>query len=119
MFHTIYVGSTSVCFELENQSPFYAPEPWRAMMDGRIVREGRENVFSLFGLKPGRDYAVTLCSGSREHTLRFTTKDESCAVSVKDFGAKGDGVTVDTTAIQWAVLLLPEDGRLVFPRALI
>ena len=115
MFHTIYVGSTSVCFELENQSPFYAPEPWRAMMDGRIVREGRENVFSLFGLKPGRDYAVTLCSGSREHTLRFTTKDESCAVSVKDFGAKGDGVTVDTTAIQWAVLLLPEDGRLVFP----
>ena len=115
MFHTIYVGSTSVCFELENQSPFYAPEPWRAMMDGKVVKVGRENVVSLFGLKPAQDYAVTLWIGSNAHTLHFTTKDESCAVSVKDFGAKGDGVTVDTAAIQWAVLLLPEDGRLVFP----
>lgn len=115
MFHTVYVGSASACFELDNHSPFYAKEAYRVLLNGETVKEGRENVFSLFGLKSGAAYAATLCMGANTHTLEFTTKDESCAVSVKDFGAKGDGVTVDTTAIQWAVLLLPEDGRLVFP----
>ncbi len=115
MFHAIYVGSTSACFELENQSPYYALEAWRVLLDGEAVKEGRENVFSLYGLKPGTAYRVTLCMGADTHTIEIATKDESCAVSVKDFGAKGDGVTVDTSAIQWAVMMLPEDGRLVFP----
>ena len=115
MFHAIYVGSTSACFELENHSPFYAKEAYRVLLNGEAVKEGQENVFSLFGLKSGRAYAVTLCMGADTHTLEFTTKDESCAVSVKDFGAKGDGVTLDTSAIQLAILMLPEDGRLVFP----
>ena len=115
MFHAIYVGSTSACFELENRSPYYAPEAWQVLLDGVAVRKGRENVFSLFGLEPGRCYAVTLCVGEEAHTVKIKTRQESCAVSVKDFGAKGDGVNVDTAAIQWAVMLLPEDGRLVFP----
>ena len=115
MFHAIYVGATSACFELENQSPYLAPEPWRALLDGAPVKEGRENVFSLFGLKPGETYAVTLCVGSDACTVEITTKGERCAISVKDFGAKGDGATVDTTAIQTAILALPEKGRLVFP----
>jgi hypothetical protein len=36
-------------------------------------------------------------------------------VSVKDFGAVGDGVTDDTAAIQAAVAALSPDGTLVFP----
>ena len=115
VFHAIYVGSTSACFELENKSPYYAPEPYAVLLDGITVREGRENVFSLFGLKPGMSYEVTLRVGDEGHTVAITTKNESCAVSVKDFGVKGDGVTEDTAAIQRAILLLPEDGRLVFP----
>ena len=39
MFHAIYVGATSACFELENQSPYLAPEPWRALLDGAPVAE--------------------------------------------------------------------------------
>ena len=115
MFHAIYVGSTSACFELENRSAYYAPEAWQVQLDGMTVREGRENVFSLFGLEPGRSYAVTLRMGAEERAIKITTRQESCAVSVKDFGARGDGVSVDTVALQWAVMLLPEDGRLVFP----
>ena len=69
MFHAIYVGSTSACFELDNRDPFYAPEAWRVLLDGVTVREGRENVFSLFDLEQGRTYAVTLCMGAENHTV--------------------------------------------------
>jgi hypothetical protein len=38
------------------------------------------------------------------------------SVSVKDFGAVGDGVTDDTAAIQAAATATPNAGRLYFPR---
>ena len=115
MFRSIYVGSTSACFELTNTLPFYAPAPYTVALDGAKVLEGNENVFSLYGLKPGREYTVTVQSGSDVSNITITTKTEPCAVSVKAFGAKGDGETIDTAAIQRAICLLPEGGRLVFP----
>ncbi|MGH7451063.1 MAG: glycosyl hydrolase family 28-related protein, partial [bacterium] len=35
-------------------------------------------------------------------------------LNVKDFGAKGDGIADDTTAIQAAIDALPNDGGVVF-----
>lgn len=115
MFRAIYVGSTSACFELINDAPFFAPEAYSVLLDGEAALSGRENVFSLFGLKPGAEHAVTLRMGGREQTLTIGTKRETCAVSVRDFGAAGDGEAIDTTAIQRAILALPEGGRLVLP----
>ena len=116
MFRAIYVGPSSACFELENAEPFYAPQPYAVLLDGTPALESRENVFSLFDLAPGRKYSVTVRMAGREHTLDITTPSETCAVSVRDFGAKGDGESVDTVAIQLAILALPEGGRLVFPK---
>ena len=115
MFKILYAGSTSACFELDNAAPFYAPEPYAVLLDGRTVKEGTENVFSLFDLEPDREYSVTVRCGGGEETLSFRTSAETCAVSVRAFGAKGDGMTDDTAAIQRAILALPEGGRLVVP----
>ena len=115
MFHAIYVGTVSACFELDNDSPFYSPSDYRVELDGVCALEGRENVFSLYGLKPGRDYSVALRLGDAAETLRITTRPERCALSVRDFGAKGDGATDDTAAIQRAICVLPPNGRLYFP----
>ena len=115
MFHAIYVGSISACFELDNRAPFYSPAPYRVLLDGQDALEGTENVFSLFRLEPDREYSVTLRMGDAEASLTIHTRPEACAVSVRAFGAVGDGATDDTAALQRAILSLPEGGRLVFP----
>ncbi len=115
MFHAIYAGGASACFELDNTAPFYAPAPYTVLLDGQAVMEGKENVFSLYGLTPDTVYSVTLRTDGAEETLKFRTAPEPCAVSVRAFGAAGDGKTVDTAAIQRAILSLPKGGRLVFP----
>lgn len=114
MLNCLYISSTSACFELANDRPYYAPEAYTVLLNGERVREGDTNVFSLFGLKPDTEYEVSL-SGGAEETLSFRTKSERCALDVKAFGAKGDGVTDDTVAIQTAIRFLPEGGRLHFP----
>lgn len=110
------ITPVSACFELRNDSPYYAPQSYTICLNGETVRSGDTNVFSVFALRPGTDYALKLCyeDGSFEE-LAFTTKKVTCGVSVKDFGAVGDGVTDDSDAIQTAVHFLPKGGLLHFP----
>ena len=115
MFHCIYVGATSACFELDNRAPFHSPVPYAVSLDGEAVLEGTDNVFSLFGLIPDREYAIFVRMNGEESTLALRTLPEACAVSARAFGAVGDGETDDTAALQRAIAVLPENGRLVVP----
>ena len=115
MLNLLYVGSVSACFELQNEAPYYAPERFTVLLDGQKQLECESNVFSLFDLEPGRDYTVNIKSESLDESLRFHTKEERCALSVRDFGALGDGVHDDTAALQTAISFLPEGSRLVVP----
>ena len=111
----LFVSAVSACFELENQTPYYSPEPFRLFLNGEALPEQTTNVFSLFGLKPDTEYSLKAEGESLGQQVTFRTAAECCAVSVTDFGAKGDGVTENTAAIQAAVNYLPEGGRLYFP----
>ena len=115
MFHLLFASSSSACFELDNKNQYYAPAPYTIFLDGKEVRNGETNVFSLFGLKADTEYNVTVVSGERRESLIFRTNAERFVINVKDFGAIGDGVSDDTKAIRAALDFLPEGGRLYFP----
>ncbi len=115
MIKVLYLSSTSGCFELDNDLPYYNSSEYDIILNGEDIRTGcKENVFSVFGLKP--DTAYTLEISTEAEALHFTTKSESCCVNIKDFGAAGDGKTPDTTAIRTAIACLPKNGRLYFPK---
>lgn len=111
-----FCSSSSACFELENKTPYYSPETYTVYVDGNECFKNDSNVFSLFNLKPDTEYTVIVRTASgAEETVQLRTRPETCCINVKDFGALGDGVHEDTSAIQAAVNFLPDGGRLFFP----
>ena len=84
--HHVPIYSTTketVQFELDIIAPFYAPAPYAVLLDGQAVMEGKENVFSLYGLTPDTEYSVTLRTDGAEETLKFRTTPEPCAVRLR------------------------------------
>ena len=112
MLKIVFKSSRSAFFELNNDSPYYEGGEYDVFLNGELALMGvRENCFSLFSLTPDTEYEVS----ANGNTIRFTTESESACLSVRDFGAIGDGVTDDSEAIRAAIKNCPENGRVYFP----
>jgi polygalacturonase len=114
----LFSGVSSACFELINSLPYYAPGKFKVLLDGQELYECDSNVFSVFSLKPDSEYRVQAKGEDFEAEAVFRTGKESCCVDVRSFGAKGDGVTDDTYAVQTAIRYLPDGARLIFPEGI-
>ena len=113
MIKLLFVSSTSACFEWQNDLPYYKDAEYTIYLNGEKIFTKNTNIFSLFDLKANTEYTIT--SDGLDEPFVFTTKCESAAINVRDFGAVGDGVTEDTIAIQTAINCMPENARLYFP----
>lgn len=112
MFKQLFASCVSACFELNNDRPYYSPEKYGVILNGVGEKETRNtNVFSLFNLSPDTEYTVETTLGGK---ITFKTLAETGVVDVREFGAKGDGKTDDTAALQRAIDCCPEGGRAVF-----
>ena len=111
----LFSGASSACFELQNESPYYAPEKFKVFLNDKEQYTSECNVFSLFGLEPDTGYSLRVRGETLDAALDFRTESETCVIDVRAFGALGDGEHDDTNAIQTAVSSLPAGGRLLFP----
>lgn len=97
------VSPFSATLELEKTATaYYSEQKFDIKVNGKILREENRNVFSVFGLKAG-EYLVEV-AGER---VGFTV-ESAIRIDVREFGARGDGISDDTAAFQAAISCLPE-----------
>lgn len=99
----------SACFELQNNTCYTAPAPFRVQLNGQIVLEACcTNVFSVFSLEPGKTYHLeVLATDGDTGTLDFATAAESFFVDASRYGLVNDGVTDNTAFLQAALSTCP------------
>ena len=107
----------SACFELQNNTCYTAPAPFRVQLNGQTVLEAcGTNVFSVFSLEPGKTYHLeVLATDGDTGTLDFATAAESFFVDASRYGLVNDGVTDNTAFLQAALSTCPPGGTVYVP----
>ena len=52
MLKTLFISSSTACFEWKNELPYYAEKEYVIYLDGKKILTSNTNVFSIFGLNP-------------------------------------------------------------------
>ena len=114
IFNVIFKSTRSITIELQN-SDIVVTKPYSVFIDNELyASDVTSNVFSLYNLEPSTKYNITV-KGEGEYTTEVETEFEFVTLNVKKFGAKGDGTTIDTNAIQGCIMACPDNGRVYFP----
>ncbi len=116
-FSILKIFNRSATIELDNEDRYTSQTPYSLTLNGERIAEDRtENVYSIYDLEPDTRYAVTLTADGLSHTETFVTLRESVRLDVTRFGAVGDASTVNTGAIQAAILCCPLMGTVYIPK---
>ncbi|MGB8455678.1 MAG: glycoside hydrolase family 28 protein [Anaerocolumna sp.] len=117
-YHLILVTARSVVLELLEDGYFYT-NGYDIYINGKKVLTGEKMVQTVYGLKPDTAYTIWL---EREdeisEKIEFCTKSEFVTLNVREFGAKGDGISDDTGSIQAAIMSCPENSRVYLPEGI-
>ena len=115
----LFVSPRSAAVLLDEAGYDRMAAPARLFLSGEALGEESRSVRSLFGLWPDTAYALRMeREGEAPREISFRTPSETVSLNVRRFGAKGDGTTEDTAALQAAILCCPPGGRVLIPRAL-
>lgn len=114
----ILKSARSAVIEIADGGRYHTREHYQISVNGAPCTETDTVITSLFDLKPETEYEVKVqnADGTESGDIRFTTDYEYVTLNVKDFGAKGDGISDDTKFIQAAILCCPDESRVLIPR---
>ncbi|MBQ3407533.1 MAG: glycoside hydrolase family 28 protein [Lachnospiraceae bacterium] len=132
----LFNTARSATIEINDGGKYHTQKKYRLTLNGEDRGTTDVVITNLFGLKPDEEYTLKVYSveaaleneikaaeesdavpaGRDAAALVFRTFSESFTLNVRAFGAKGDGETDDTLAIQTAINSCPPDGRVLVPK---
>lgn len=115
----LHVTGRSACLQV-GDGLYKAKENLKLWVNDREYGMVETVVTSVYDLLPDKDYVLTVADKDKQiyGEVRIHTKRESVTLNVRDFGAKGDGVSNDNPYIQAAILACPKDGRVLIPEGI-
>lgn len=118
-FKIILKTPRSIVFELKSEEIYHTEKPYEIYINDQLIKSSNKIVESIYNLEPATSYTLYVKNEDKtSRTLEFTTEKEFVTLNVRDFGAKGDGETDDTSFIQAAILSCPEGGRVLIPKGI-
>ena len=112
----LFVSGRSAALQLADGGLYNTLKPYTIFVNGQAWKTTDRVVTNLYGLWPDTDYLVEVMDGGEKAaSITLKTKYESVSLNVRRFGAVGDGVHDDTTAIQAAITCCPASGRVLIP----
>ena len=115
MWNIANVTSTSITIELENEACHFVDQDYALTINGEVKESPKTNIFTIYNLTPETEYHISIKANEKEVAQSVATLSDIAVLNVKDFGATGDGETLDSTAIQAAIMAAPKGGRIVVP----
>lgn len=96
------------------------PIIYQISLNGKIHGDTRKTNYSLENLMPDTWYTVSVSIKGNKATglnsIRFKTRAKGKIYNVLAFGAKGDGITINTKAIQTAIDACSTGGTVYIPK---
>ncbi len=111
----IFKTARCVTLEMDDGSVYESDLDREIYINGSFYKKTRRVIDSVYGLKPDTEYAIRVKAGE-ETEITVKTDYEFVTLDVRDFGAKGDGVSDDTHFIQAAIMSCPKKGRVLIPK---
>lgn len=94
----------------------YETDEYGIYLNGEKIQTSRKTIETIYDLKPDTVYRIFVVRGNeRSEEIEVQTEPEFVTLNVRDFGAKGDGVSDDTQFIQAAILTCPPSSRVLIP----
>ncbi len=112
---SIFQNARSITIEIEDEGIFHTKREYEIYVNGVLYQKTDRVITGIYDLKPSTDYEISVVSGDEQAAVFVRTDEEFVTLNVRDFGAKGDGISDDTLFIQSAIMACPKKSRVLIP----
>lgn len=115
-------SQTEASIALLWDKPAVDVDKYQILLNGKKIAETFNTDYTLTDLTPDTDYEISVCAYKsdtvvlKSNTITAKTAEVKPVFNIADFGAVGDGVTMNTDYIQNAINACTEGGKVYVPK---